>query len=218
MVAKLPPSVGSADEADGPGEELRTPQHGQVRPSAKRAENVVPLVFTKQAMVVSPCVDEMWRQQGEHAQPCLGGILEANVQNDRIAARVRDHAIDHPESPAAMRARQAESGNPVFDTFDDRLAVALDFCEETVPVGDDEPEVADASLVNTWIVDLVDDAMADSEPDPAALAERCAAPVLCARCPTRRNSRPPGRFDHVLPLPKAPVLGAPRSSRQRVKG
>src|ERR1700722_2480754 len=216
MVAKLPPSVGSADEADGPGEELRTPQHGQVRPSAKRAENVVPLVFTKQAMVVSPCVDEMRRQQGEHAQPCLGGILEANVQNDRIAARVRDHAIDHPESPAAMRARQAESGNPVFDTFDDRLAVALDFCEKSVPVGDDEPEVADASLVNTWIVDLVDDAMADSEPDPAALAERGADPVLGARGPPSGNSRRPRRFDHVFPL-KTPVLGAPPPSRQRVQ-
>jgi hypothetical protein len=36
-----------------------------------------------------------------------------------------------------MRARQAESGNPVFDTFDDRLAVALDLGEESVSVGDD---------------------------------------------------------------------------------
>ena len=92
MVAKLPPSVGGADEADGPGEELRVRQHGQVRPAANSAQNVVPLVFTKLAVVVRPCVDEMRRQQGEHAQPCLGGIFEANVQNDRIAARVRDHA------------------------------------------------------------------------------------------------------------------------------
>src|ERR1700722_672167 len=218
MVANLPPSVGDADEADGPGEERRVPEHCQGSPTAKCTENVVPLVFTKLAVVARPCVDQVRRQQGEHAQPCLGGIFEANVQNDRIAARVRDYPIDHPESPTAMGAHQAEGGNPVFDTFDDRLAVALDLGEETVPVGDDEPEVADASLVNTWIVDFVDDAMTDGEPHPAALAERCADPVLCARCPTRRNSRPPGRFDHVLSLPKAPVRGAPRSSRQRVKG
>jgi hypothetical protein len=115
-----------------------------------------PLYFTKLAVVVRPRVDKMRRQQGEHAQPCLGGIFEANVQNDRLAARVRDHAIDHSESPAAMRTRQGESGNPVFDTFDDRLAVALDLGEESFPVGDDEPEVADASLVNTWIVDFID--------------------------------------------------------------
>src|SRR3984885_12978427 len=217
MVAKLPPSVGDADETDGPGEERRTPQHGQVRPTTKRAQNVVPLVFTKLAVVVRPCVDEVRRQQGEHAQPCLGGIFEANVQNDRVATRVREHAIDHPESPAGMRARQAESGNPVFDAFDDRLAVALDLGEESSPVGDDEPEVADASLVNTWIVDLVDDAMADGEPDAAPLAERCADPVLGARGPTRWNSRPTGRFDHVPPPPKAPVLGASPPSRQRVK-
>src|ERR1700751_2266860 len=75
-----------------------------------------PLYFTKLAVVVRPRVDEVRREQGEHAQPCLGGIFEANVQNNRIAARVRDHAIDHSESPAAMRARRAESGNPVFDS------------------------------------------------------------------------------------------------------
>ena len=122
------------------------------------------------------------------------------MQNDQIAARVRDHPIDHPESPTAMGAHQAESGNPVFDTFDDRLAVALDLGEESVPVGDDEPEVADASLVNTWIVDFVDDAVTDGEPDAAALAERCADTVLGARGPTRRNSGPTGRFDHFVPL------------------
>jgi len=65
-----------------------------------------------------------------------------------------------------MRARQAESGNPVFDTFDNRLAVALDLGEESSPVGDDKPEVSDASLVDTWIVDLIDDAVTDRKPDP----------------------------------------------------
>src|SRR6202020_758017 len=216
MVANLPPSVGDADEADGPGEERRVPEHRQVRPTAKCTENVVPLVFTELAVVVRPCVDQVRRQQGEHAQPCLGGIFEANVQNDRSAARVREQPIDYPESPAAMRARQAESGNPVFDTFDDRLAVALDLGEESSPVGDDEPEVAEASLVNTWIVDFIDDAVTDGEPDPAALAERCADPVLGARGPPSVNSRRPRRFDHLLPL-KAPVLGAPPPNRQRVK-
>ena len=117
-----------------------------------------------------------------------------------------------------MRARQAEGGNPVFDTFDNRLAVALDLGEESVPVGDDEPEIADASLVNARIVDFIDDAVTDGEPDAAPLAERCADPVLGARGPTRRNSRRPRRFDHVLPQPNAPVLGASPPSRQRVKG
>jgi hypothetical protein len=213
MVANLPPSVGDADKADGPGVELRVRQHRQMRASADSAEHLVPLVLGALTRVVRPRVDEVRGEQGEHAQPCLGGIFEANVQNDRIAARVRDHAIDHPESPAAMRARQAESGNPVFDTFDDRLAVALDLGEESFSVSDDEPEVADASLVNTWIVDLIDDAVTDGKPDPAALAERGADPVLGARGPPSRNSGPPGRFDHLVPL-KAPVPDAPPASRQ----
>ena len=94
--------------------------------------------------------------------------------------KMRGVAPALPESPAAMRARQAKSGNPVFDTFHDRLAVALDLGEESVPVGDDEPEIADASLVNARIVDFVDDAVTDGEPDAAPLAERCADPVLGA--------------------------------------
>ena len=160
----------------------------------------MPLVFTTLAVVVRPRVNEMGSEQGEHAQTSLRVIFEANVQNDRIAARVRDHAIDHPESAAAMRAGQAESGNPVFDTFDDRLAVALNLGEESVPVGDDQPEVADAGLVNTWIVDFIDDAVTDGKPDPVTLAEPGADPILGARGPPSRNSRPPGRFDHLVPL------------------
>src|ERR1700721_2200739 len=130
MVAKLPPSVGSADKADDRGEEVGTPRA---------------------------------------ARGCAG-----------------------------------ESGGPVFDTFDARLAVAFDLGEESVPVGDDEPEIADASLVNTWIVDFIDDAVTDGEPDAAPLAERCADPVLGARCPTARNSRSPRRSAHVPPQHNPP--------------
>lgn len=122
------------------------------------------------------------------------------MQHDRIAPWVRDHAIDHSELPAAMRACQLESWNSVLDTLDDRLAIAFDLGEESVPVGDDDPEVTDASLVNAWVVDFIDDAVADGEPHLAALAERGADPVLCARCPPSRNSGPPWRFDHLLLL------------------
>ena len=70
-----------------------------------------------------------------------------------------------------------------------RLAVALDLGEESVSVRDDEPEVADASLVNTWIVDLVDDPMTEGEPEPATARNGASKPFLGTGCPTRRNSR-----------------------------
>lgn len=129
------------------------------------------------------------------------------MQHDRIAARVRDHLIDQAESPTAMRAGQPESGNAVFDTLDDRFAIALDLGEQSIPVSDDEPEIADASLINARIVDFIDDAVADGEPHPAAFAERGADSVLGARCPPSRNSWPTWRFDHVLPRKKG-VLDA----------
>ena len=202
MVVKLPPSVRGADEADGSGEERWVRQHRQMRPAAFGAQNLVPFVLVPPPVVVRPSVDEMRREQGEYAQPGLGGAFEVNVQHDRIASRVCDHAINHAEPAAAMRARQPESGNPVFDPLDDRLAIALDLGEESVPVGDNKPEIAHASLVNARIVDFVDDAVADGEPHPAPLAKGGADPVLGARCPPSWNSRPPGRFDHVRP-PKA---------------
>ena len=146
MVAKLSPSVGDADEADGPGEERRTPQHGQVRPTAKCRQNVVPLVFTKLAVVVRPGVDEM--QAASKANTRSPVLEESSRRMCRTTRSLRGSVstlLIIRNRSAAMRARRAESGNPVFDTFDDRLAVALlDLGEESIPVGDDEPDVADA--------------------------------------------------------------------------
>ena len=67
MVAKLPPSVRGADEADGPGEEGRASQHRQMRAAAHGTQDVVPFVFAALAAVVRPCIDEVRRQQGEEA-------------------------------------------------------------------------------------------------------------------------------------------------------
>ena len=69
MIAKLLPSVGGADEADRPGEELRVRQHRQVRAAADCAEHLVPLVLGELTPVVRPRVNEMGREQGEYAQP-----------------------------------------------------------------------------------------------------------------------------------------------------
>ena len=59
-----------------------------------------------------------------------------------------------------------------------------------------EAEVADAGLVDPGIIDIVEDAVADGEPDAAGVGERRADPALGARRPSRPNSRRPRRFDH----------------------
>ena len=49
-----------------------------------------PLYSASSTPVVRPRVDEMGREQGEHAQPCLGGIFEAN---SRTTESLRGSAI-----------------------------------------------------------------------------------------------------------------------------
>ena len=44
--------------------------------------------------------------------------------------------------------------------------ITLLFREEAVPVGDDETQIARTRLINPRIVDLVEDAVTQREPDP----------------------------------------------------
>jgi hypothetical protein len=84
------------------------------------------------------------------------------------------------EVGCALGGRPGGARTPILDTFDDGVASALDLGEERIPIGDDGPEIADACLVNAWIVDLADNVMADGEPRLAALAKRGVDRVLSA--------------------------------------
>jgi hypothetical protein len=64
--------------------------------------------------------------------------------------------------------------------------------EVRLSVGDDESEIARAGLIDPWIVDFVDDSVAQREPDPAVAADSGADTSLGAGCPTCWYAWPTG--------------------------
>src|SRR6266849_6567338 len=71
-----------------------------------------------------------------------------------------------------------------------KFAAAFFFREITGAVGDDQSQIAGAGLVHPWIVDFVQDAVAEGEPYAAVQVERRPNAPFGARSPARRNSRP----------------------------
>src|SRR5579863_9452759 len=62
---------------------------------------------------------------------------------------------------------------------------------------DQEAHVARAGLIDAGKVDLVEDPVAQGEPNFAVLVERSSDAGLRARCPSRGNARPAGRITSI---------------------
>src|SRR6185437_10480875 len=112
----------------------------------------------------------------------------------RIVHRIGEHQLLDAIAAGKAGAGDRKRRNAVLGRMDDAARAALLFGEIAVAVGDDEAEVARAGLIDARIIDLVEDAMADREPDTAHPAERRADPALGARGPAPGNSRPAGRL------------------------
>ncbi len=68
--------------------------------------------------------------------------------------------------------------------------MTLLFGEEATAVGHNQAKVAYAGLVNSGKINLIEDAMAQREPDPAVQVQGGANPGFGARCPARLNPGP----------------------------
>src|SRR5688572_10935728 len=71
------------------------------------------------------------------------------------------------------------------------MRVALLLREVRVPIRHDEAEVAGARVIDTRVVDLVEDAVAQCEPHSAVATDSSADPGFRARSPAGRETRPP---------------------------
>ena len=85
---------------------------------------------------------------------------------------------------------QPECRHTVGQPVNFGVGVAFLLGEEIRSVRDDQPHVADAGLVDAGVIYLVEDSVAQREPDVALVAERRADAGLGAGSPARRNSGP----------------------------
>jgi len=86
-----------------------------------------------------------------------------------------------------------EQRNAVLEGGNGMAGVTLLLGEKAVRPADDQAEIAGAGVVDARIVDLVEDAVADREPDAAGRRERGADAALGARGPARGNAGGAGR-------------------------
>ena len=108
-----------------------------------------------------------------HVAPGIGQYLLLDsiaTINGRVPNPIRRNARRH--------LRRLGAGIPLF------------LREECLPIGHDETEVARARVIDAWVVDLVEDPVAQREPHPAVATHSGTEAALRTRRPACRNSRP----------------------------
>ena len=108
-----------------------------------------------------------------HVAPWVGQHLFLDpiaTINGRVPNPIRRNAGRH--------LRRLGAGIPLF------------FREVRLPIGHDETKVARARVIDAWIVDLVENPVAQREPDTAVATDGRAEAALRTRRPARRNTRP----------------------------
>ena len=113
--------------------------------------------------------------------------------------RIGQDVLDQPVASAAFRIGEPVERTVAFRVFDPVIQVSLFLVTKCFPVADQELKIARVRLVNRGVINFVDDAVAQREPDPATRMISGAKTLLGAGCPTRRdtgragcNSRYPG--------------------------
>src|SRR5450756_1414936 len=98
-----------------------------------------------------------------------------------------------------MAVRHDDRGNAGLQVAHVPRRVPLHLAPEPIVVGDNEPKVADLGSVHAGPVDLVQDPVADREPDAAREMGRPNRVLLAAR-PGGRGARRARRASRVFPV------------------
>src|SRR6267378_5317618 len=98
------------------------------------------------------------------------GVKRYTLQHN-VALRIREHQLVEPIAPLAAGAAYGKGRHAVVDRPDGAFGIALFLGKEPLSVGYDETEVSRAGLIDARMVNLIQNAMAQREPHPAARGE-----------------------------------------------
>jgi hypothetical protein len=99
---------------------------------------------------------------------------------DHVALRVGDDALHDPVAFLDAGVGEPVGRHAVFQRGHAMMRVPLLLGEEGAPVRHQHAEVARACLIHARVIDLVENAVANGEPDPAQRGERGADAGLVA--------------------------------------
>ena len=112
--------------------------------------------------------------------------LVCTSSTDRCGS-VKD-VLDQPVTSAAFRIGEPVERTVPFRVFDPVIQVSLFLVAKCFPVTDQELKIARVRLVNGGVINFVDDAVAQREPDSTTRMIGSAKTFLGAGCPTRRDT------------------------------
>src|ERR1700730_7370452 len=152
------------------------------------------LVIAHPSGVAVAAVGQVGRQQ--HVQVVIGELplqgLETNLLKHYITVGVGEHLLVDAVASAHAGISQLKPWNAGVKGAVFKSTMTLFFRKKLAAIGDDEPKIASTSLVDTRVVNFVQDAVAESEPNFAVLVEGRADPAFGARGPAGSNPRPAG--------------------------
>ena len=103
---------------------------------------------------------------------------------------IRQNLLDDAVAALPAGIHEPKAWNPWGQPFQTAASVTLLLRDKRTGVGDHEAEITQAGLIESRVVDLVQDAVAEREPDAARGSEGCADAALSAGRPPRRNAGP----------------------------
>ena len=131
------------------------------------------------------------QQSVETQLPAQGLIehFELGVHEQHRPMRIGEHVLYEPVAALAFRIGQAVEKAIALRVFDQVIQVALFLVAKCFAVADEKLKIARVRLVDARIVDLVDDAVTEREPEPATGMIGRAHAFFRARSPAWLDSR-----------------------------
>ncbi len=103
--------------------------------------------------------------------------------------RIGEDVFYEPVATVGLRIRQPVKEAIAFRVFDQVIQVALFLVAERFTIANEKLKVARVRLIDTWIVNLIDDAVTEREPQAATGMIGRADTFFRARSPARLDSR-----------------------------
>src|SRR6266850_206677 len=197
IAGKILPAVAIADIAGaGPADGIALPFVNRSQCGAKRPllgpQSPAAAVQNDGSAVAVAGSAEMRRKQ--EVRPQLRITIEPTLDREHIATDGRGDA--QAQRIALVRVHDLDRRHSRRQQADPVIGDTLDLGPEAFAIRDDEAEIPDLRNVDPGIIDFVDDAETESEPQPRN-AQRAPHHILGAAGPGRRNPGPArSMFDH----------------------
>ena len=94
--------------------------------------------------------------------------------------RIREDVFYEPVATVGLRIRQTIKEAIALRVFDQMIEVALLLVAKRFAITDEKLKVARVRLIDAWIVDLIDDAVTEREPQAATGMIGCTNPFFRA--------------------------------------